>query len=146
MMANFWVNFAASQNPNDGFSASKDYQLNTRQSHGAPLWVTLSGFQPTKRKKEIAGESGEAEIRDDESDSSEEYDDSRQRIHARAREDEYYRMHAKYASGLQRRMRIKSDSVRKIFNHQLVFDVQSEVHIIGDDCNCNFWNRFNYRF
>ena len=30
--------------------------------------------------------------------------------------------------------------------HQMTFDVQTELVMFGNDCNCNFWNELGYRF
>lgn len=145
MMANYWINFAASHNPNEGLSASKDYHLNTRHPENVPLWVTLSGLRPRRQLHSYV--SGDEEVLTTNRSRGETTEDKTSSASDESNSsDEYYRMHSKYAAELRRRMRSKSGSVRKIFNHHLIFDVLSEVQVIGDDCNCNFWNKFNYRF
>ena len=29
---------------------------------------------------------------------------------------------------------------RRVLTHQITFDENTEVYLIGNDCNCNFWN------
>ena len=35
---------------------------------------------------------------------------------------------------------------RRVLTHQITFDENTEVYLIGNDCNCNFWNSLGYRF
>ena len=119
-MANYWTTFARYQAPNGGSTGGSGGEgLNVvLEKDKAPLWVTITGLNRRKGIREGVTKENDSQ----------------------------HRIHLQHASELQRKMRIQADVVRRLFNHQLVFDEETTMHIIGDDCHCGFWNSLGYRF
>jgi carboxylesterase type B len=169
IMANYWVNFASSHDPNvyrnggeddSDSSLSEQSSLNAMHRNGAPLWVTLNGFAVNRRGWGIErgdrgdGIHGGGEFDDDFDGRDIDVDaekmaprgKSAQHRHQGQQSNSQRSSHARYGADLQRKMRLKSSAVRKIYNHQLVLDSITEMSIIGEDCNCRFWNDYQYKF
>lgn len=130
-MADYWTKFASFLNPNGGGGDSVQGDATNLNvvvdKEKMPLWVTVTGINRHRRERENNGEkSGKGEYVGEEEDS--------------------YRMHLHYASELERKMRLTINTVKKVFNHQLVFDEETAMHILGDDCHCSFWNSLGYKF
>ena len=130
-MSDYWTTFASFLNPNGGGGDSVQGDATNLNvvvdKEKMPLWVTVTGVNRHRRERENNGEkSGKGEYVGEEEDS--------------------YRMHLQYASELERKMRLTINTVKKVFNHQLVFDEETAMHILGDDCHCSFWNSLGYKF
>ena len=125
-MADYWTTFACHRTPN-GIDKGRPggEGLNIVIEKGdAPLWVTVTGIEQTRNQT---------------------FNKSKAKDYAGYDEDTY-RLHLYHADELQRKMRIKAQTVKRIFSHQLVFDEEPSMHIIGDDCYCGFWNSLGYKF
>jgi carboxylesterase type B len=169
IMANYWVNFASSHDPNvhgeggeddSDSSLSEHSSFNAVQRNGVPLWVTLNGFRRgwgIERGDRGVGMDGGGNFDDDFDGNDVDMDGDRtasrgesaeHRQHQRRVQQSYSHRspHVRYGADLQRKIRLKSSTVSKIYNHQLVLDSITEMNIIGEDCNCRFWNDYQYKF
>ena len=127
LMAGYWTTFARYGTPNvvDKGGVGGESLNMVIEKGEAPLWVTVTGLKQ-KRRNETLYHRNTQENAGDEEDS--------------------YRVHLQHASELQRKMRIKAETVKRIFSHQLIFDKETSMNIIGDDCHCGFWNSLGYKF